>query len=261
MQDSLKIDSLVALSPKSIVLGNKAELCSTLENNSNVYANSYILNETLTVVSLLFIVAFFCCTIYYNKSIVRSILNFPFSKFSEDNLRDSNDLKVIKVLQQFSLLYVLSLTLGFLKIGEVTYFSTKIEPLNKYGALIFIIYMLLYNIYVKTANSALEWYNFQNYFFREYWFEKNLICSFLGIIATPCVILCVFASSNVIFYTKYVFFFIAITSIGYYLIKTYRFFKLKNVSLLQYILYFCTVEFIPISLLYVVINRYLDVYF
>lgn len=259
MQDSLIIDTIITASQKDIVLGSQAEICNTLHSGSSVLVESYTFNEVLNSVLILFVIAFISATIYRHKLIVRSILHFPFSKFSEGNLRDSSDMNVMKVLQRFTFIYFLSLLLGLFKIGEISFFNEKTNLLSKYGVAIFLCCVVLYYVYFYILNKVLEWYNAQNSFFKELWFEKNLICSFLGIITAPCIILSVFASQNILFYTKYVCIFVILISILYYFIKIYCFFKIKNVSFLQYILYFCIVDFVPVSLFYAIINKYLNV--
>ncbi|MFI3267832.1 MAG: DUF4271 domain-containing protein [Rikenellaceae bacterium] len=254
MTDTLIVDTL-----KNTVLGVNAELCNTLDDKTDINVHSYVFNETLTAIVLTVVFALSCWIIYRHKSIVRSILIFPFSKFSEENIRESSDSNIMKVLQICTFSYFFSMFLGLLKFGEYSFFSEKSHIFNEYGIVIFMICFAIYYIYGKLLNGILTWYDTQNTFFRELLFEKNLICSFLGIIVVPCTIFTVFTPENTFFYTKYVYLFVAIASITYYLAKIYTFFKTKKVSFLQYILYFCIVDFVPISLFYTIIDRYLGV--
>lgn len=261
MQDSLITNITNHDSLLNKVFGADAELSVVVtEKGLDAMSTPTILfSEFFNALVVLGAIFFYCTVIYKHKTIISSILNFPFSKFAEGNLRESNDMNVSKVLSLSSLFFLLSLIIGFSKISEFNLITNKSDFVVNYGILISFISFSLTALFGLFIDKTINWYTNMTDLFDELYLEKVLSCSLCGIIVLPITLLTVYPPLATLEYTKYIFYFFIISSLIYYYVKVYSFFSFKKISLLQYILYFCIVDFVPISFFYVITNRYLDI--
>ena len=100
-------------------------------------------------------------------------------------------------------------------------------------------------------HAAAGWLGGGRTFLHEIRFYNKIRFTFWAVWLTPLVLLCCFTPPNLFQYTIY----IAAFGLGILLIQRiaelYQLFMKEKVSFLQYILYFCTVELLPVSFLMV----------
>ena len=92
-------------------------------------------------------------------------------------------------------------------------------------------------------------------FFSMLRFSNSIISVFSCLLLAPFFLIVMLSDGKMIDNTLYVTILLAAGLYMLYLTKSYRFFTTRNVSILQWILYLCTVEFFPISFFILVFMR------
>lgn len=92
-------------------------------------------------------------------------------------------------------------------------------------------------------------------FFNMLRFSNSIVSVFSCLLLAPFFLIVMLSDGKMIDNTLYVTILLAAGLYMLYLTKSYRFFTTRNVSILQWILYLCTVEFFPISFFILVFMR------
>lgn len=92
-------------------------------------------------------------------------------------------------------------------------------------------------------------------FFSMLRFSNSIVSVFSCLLLAPFFLIVMLSDGKMIDNVLYVTILLAVGLYMLYLTKSYRFFTSRNVSILQWILYLCTVEFFPISFFVLVFTR------
>ncbi len=104
-------------------------------------------------------------------------------------------------------------------------------------------------LYRYLANLVIGGVTRNRQFFDRYRFMNRVFSAFGGVLLTPLFLLCALYDGEGARWIIYLMIGMIALIFGGYLGSSYRFFVVRNVSILQWILYLCTVEIFPLSLL------------
>lgn len=104
-------------------------------------------------------------------------------------------------------------------------------------------------LYRYLANLLIGWVTQNRQFFDRYRFMNRVFSALSGVLLTPLFLLCALYDGPGTSWMIYLMIGMLALLVGGYLESSYRFFVSRNVSILQWILYLCTVEIFPLSLL------------
>ena len=104
-------------------------------------------------------------------------------------------------------------------------------------------------LYRYLANLLIGGVTQNRQFFDRYRFMNRVFSALSGVLLTPFFLLCALYEGVGVRWIIYLMIGMIALLVGGYLESSYRFFVSRNVSILQWILYLCTVEIFPLSLL------------
>lgn len=104
-------------------------------------------------------------------------------------------------------------------------------------------------LYRYLANRLISGVTQNSPFFDRYRFMNRVFSALSAVVLTPLFLVCALYDGEAVRWVIYLMLVVMGLLAGAYLGTSYRFFVVRNVSILQWILYLCAVEIFPLSLL------------
>ncbi len=207
--------------------------------------------EVVLYSSAIVLFLFYCLMVRRYGYIIPVLFKSVFYKRSSMKLKDSLDVNISDMLTLGTLLFLLCLSvIVYTALGNMGGFDHS--PLL---ALWFIPGMLValggVCLFRALFHVTAGWLGNKKTFLHEIRFYNKIRFTFWSVWLTPLVLLCCFTPPHLFQYTIYIILFSLVILLIQHIIELYQLFIREKISFLQYILYFCTVELLPVSFLIV----------
>ena len=193
--------------------------------------------------------------LYLYKPLLPSVFKAKFYSYTARVLAESLDVNIIKLTDMSSLLLVLSLAPALCAIagsyglgGERYGVSDHIMPIALAAVAIVALWRKLVVGIVRGASKSYM-------FFEALRLNDKLTFCFLGLIVTPVVAVTAFVPHDMFMVLRYAIMAALVLMVLHHTIELTKLFIRWRVSFLQYILYLCMVELLPISFIITVIQK------
>lgn len=260
--DTLKADSIPVATPinynitMSSMFGEQSSKCFSdipmvyePEKYSDNVPSFFNIATSFTIVFIYSYIVF-----RYSK-ILSSVFKFPFSKFSESNMEESTNVDMPKLLFAANIMFLISTVVLCANINRFGSVFTIDDFTMQFTTPIAILLVGFVVFYRFIMSWLMRWVTQDFDFFHDLRFKSRMILSFFSLIVSPVIMITIFSPDQIFGILKYLMIIILIIFTLFYIIRIYQLFNSKKVSLLQYILYFCAIDFIPISFIYTIAKR------
>jgi len=193
--------------------------------------------------------------LYLYKPLLPSVFKAKFYSYTARVLAESLDVNIIKLADMSSSLLVLSLATALCAI-ERSYglwsgnygVSAHLMPMTLAAVTIVVLWR-------KSVISIVRGASKSHMFFEALRLNDKLTFCFWGLVMPPLIALTAFVPNDMFMTLRYVIMAALVLMVLHHTIELTKLFIRWRVSFLQYILYLCTVELLPISFIVTVIQK------
>lgn len=241
------------------IMGPHATLLTTERGSAMAKKSTNYLQNAYDIIMILVIVVIYTRLIYLHKNLIPTIFKAEFYSYSATTLMDSFDVNVTKFIKWANVMFILSVSLFV--------YSLCIDTFSDAPAIVrsnllpgVALLMLMYILWRKTTNAIIRNISGNSPFFDKIEFNNSLTFSFWAIIFTPLVLASAFAPSPLFYSLRYIMIAVLSIAVLQHTVELFRLFLKQKVSFIQYILYFCTVELLPISFVIVLTYKKISLF-
>ena len=238
------------------MFGNRAEFVTETGKESRFEKLSIRLDGHIydTSIALVILVLYaFILTVYRN--VIPVIFNAWFYRYSANKIMESLDINIDRVFTLSNILFLFSLSAFLSSLVKYWFFEQLPEGVGSHLFSLILGIVILLILYRIMMQYIVRYLSGSEVFFAKLRFYNRLTFTFGALVFTPLVLLCCFVPSGVFIYFKYVVIVAFLLLFVQYAVQQCRLFVEEKVSFLQYILYFCTVEIIPVSFILIYAYR------
>lgn len=213
---------------------------------------SWVINygyEALVVI----IFSLFCYLLYNSRNSISVVFKLCIGKTSLEKTYNDHTLFFSQYLNQSQLLCLLVAAGMMVKMGDYWGVDRLVTLPHAWMmnliAPIFAIMLILFYLYKRLVLIIVQAVTLSHDFFAENHFRTQLYLAISCLLFTPLFLLFALSDTQTADILLSIICALAGVLYAHYLLKSCRFFVAHNVSILQWFLYLCAVEFFPISLL------------
>ncbi len=201
------------------------------------------------------IVIIYSRMIYYYKQLMPTVFKAKFYSYTARMISESLDVGLVKLTDTASLLLTLSVVLALTSAAR--YYGVRGLPDMMCAHFMPVVALVTVAVVLwrKMLVSVISSFSRAKTFFEAYRFNQRLTFSFWGLIMAPLVLVTAFLPKELFDIAHYAVAGAFMLMATHYLVEVTKLFIRVRVSFLQYILYLCMVELLPISFIITVVQK------
>lgn len=207
------------------------------------------------IVAAMVITVLYARMLYLYKSLIPSVFKAKFYSYTARVLAESLDVNIIKLTDMSSLLLVLSLAPALCAIAGAYGIGGDRYGVADHIMPIALAAVVLVALWRKTVVGIVRGASKSYMFFEALRLNDRLTFCFWGLVITPLVAMTAFVPQEMFTVSRYAVTAALVLMALHHTIELTKLFIRWRVSFLQYILYLCMVELLPISFIVTVIRK------
>lgn len=240
--------------PLREVFGRDATMCA-VEQSDSVCGGAGLVPMYYDMAMAFVLVVIYSRMVYHYKQLMSTVFKAKFYSYTARMISESLDVGIVKLTDTASLLLVLSMILALTSTARYYGVSGLPDILCAHFMPVVAVVMVVVILWRKMLISVISSFSRAKTFFEAYRFNQRLTFSFWGLIMAPLVLLTAFLPKELFGVVHYVVAAVFVLMAIHYLVEVTKLFIRVRVSFLQYILYLCMVELLPISFIITVVQK------
>lgn len=211
------------------------------------------LGYDIAAVIIMFVVYMIMLARY--KHLIPTVIKAKFYGYTTRMLLESLDVNIVKLTGLSIFLLLMSLSMALSVIVRTYDLVAMPDAVSEHLLPLSMGVVLLVTLWRRLIVRIIRSFSRAKGFFEMLDFSERLTFAFWGFWMAPVVVACVFASSDFHSVERYLIMGTVAAMVLHHIIELTKLFIRQRVSFLQYILYLCTVELLPISFIVTVLQK------